>query len=529
MADNIRVLAVDDAVANLAIIKGCLRNGNFELTTESNALKALQTFKKHFFDVVLLDVLMPGISGFELRKLIRQVDLERPIIFLTGMGDDMSKTMLEQISWDPFTFYLDKKIDRDTLTRKIADVTQAHKMRQMDKLKILRIEEELRVAGHLQKLFLPPWCIADPNMVAGSVYIPALLASGDIYDIVKIAGDRYLFFIGDISGHGISAALYMSTIQKYLKDLLTGKPEISVNDILNELNHFVCRKVKNNVYLTAMVVIVDFNKNHLSLHNAGHLPLLCCSPTNRSVAKLESSAEGLPLGWFESTEYLAKNNLEYDFNDDCIFIAMTDGLLNIENDNQQPLQQQELYDLLATQASQTDAVLLPNKIIQTIRELAYRRQNDDITILAFQKRIACSDFIEQVIPAQLPFVDSIAALFSQMTDNLQQQAQIELCLHEFLNNVIIHGNRHQDNDSPIYVSMKNLGNTFQIRIIDSGEPWNFTQQCQSPAADEDNCVNTNLVTSGRGIYILQSIAKDIGYHSYDGINEAVFTLNETGQ
>jgi len=387
----------------------------------------------------------------------------------------------------------------------------------------------LRVAGHLQKLFLPPWCVADQSVVAGSVYIPALLASGDIYDIAKIAGDRYLFFIGDISGHGISAALYMSTIQKFLKDLLTGKPEITVNDILNELNHFVCRKVKNNVYLTAMVAIVDFNRNHLSLHNAGHLPLLCCSASSHSVTKLESTAEGLPLGWFESTQYQTKDNLEYDFADDSIFIAMTDGILNLENETQHPLQQQELYDLLAKLASQTDSVLLPNKILQTIRELAYRRQNDDITILAFQKRIVSSDFIEQVIPAQLPFVDSTAALFSQMTDNLQQQAQIELCLHEFLNNVIIHGNRHQNNDSPIYVSMKNLGNTFQIRVIDNGDPWNFTQQCQAPAANDDHCVNPNLVTSGRGIFILQSITKHISYHSYDGINEAVFTLNECGQ
>lgn len=528
MADNIRVLAVDDAVANLAIIKGCLRNGNFELTTESNALKALQTFKKHFFDVVLLDVLMPGISGFELRKLIRQVDLERPIIFLTGMGDEMSKTMLEQISWDPFTFYLDKKIDRDTLTRKIMEVTQAHKLRQMDKLKILRIEEELRIAGHLQKLFLPPWCIADDSVVAGSLYVPALLASGDIFDIVKISGNRYLFFIGDISGHGISAALYMSTLQKFLKDLLAEKPEITANDILNELNCFVCRKVRNNVYLTAMAVVVDFDKNHLSLHNAGHLPLLCCSPARREITKLESPSEGPPLGWFESTSYLAKDNLEYDFADDSVFVAMTDGVLHMEDESQQPLQQGQFHELLGKLTAETDAVLLPNRILNSIRQLAYQRQNDDITIVAFQKRIPQrSDFIEKVIPARLPYVDSTASMFSQMTDNMQQQAQIELCLHEFLNNVIIHGNRRNDNDSPIYVGMRNLGNTFEIRIVDCGTPWNFTRQIQGDQ-EKNASDDPNLVTSGRGIFILQSIAKSITYRSYDGINEAVFVLNETG-
>ena len=67
--NNIRVLAVDDAVANLMILKGVLKGNEFKVVTSTNALEALQLFKQEFFDVVLLDVIMPGIDGFELRKL----------------------------------------------------------------------------------------------------------------------------------------------------------------------------------------------------------------------------------------------------------------------------------------------------------------------------------------------------------------------------------------------------------------------------------------------------------------------------
>ena len=122
MSDKIKVLAVDDAPANLMILKGCLRGGNFELVTCTNAIDALQEFKKQYFDILLLDVIMPGIDGFELRKLIREVDKERPIIFLTAMIDDGNMTMLNQITWDSNTYYLNKVFDKKVLVQKITEV-----------------------------------------------------------------------------------------------------------------------------------------------------------------------------------------------------------------------------------------------------------------------------------------------------------------------------------------------------------------------------------------------------------------------
>ncbi|MEG2076319.1 MAG: response regulator, partial [Victivallaceae bacterium] len=213
MPDKIRVLAVDDAVANLAVIRGCLRGKDIELTTKTNALDALQVFKENFYDVLLLDVLMPGISGFELRKLIREIDKERPIIFFTSMIDDSNMTMLKQIAWDPYTFYLSKVTDKEILLKKIMEVTQANRMRRLDQMRSLKLEEELHLAGDLQKLMLPHWCVLTDEICAGSLYEPALLTSGDIFEFAKLSDGRMLFFIGDISGHGISAALYMSTIQ----------------------------------------------------------------------------------------------------------------------------------------------------------------------------------------------------------------------------------------------------------------------------------------------------------------------------
>ena len=204
MGDKIKVLAVDDAPANLMILKGCLKGDEFELVTSSNALDALQKFKDQYFDIVLLDVIMPGIDGFELRKLIREVDAERPIIFLTAMVDDGNMTMLNQISWDSNTYYLNKIINKKILIQKITEVVNVQRTRQMDRLYSRKLESELKLAGDLQRILLPKWAMLDQSMIFSALYAPAMQVSGDIFEIIRLDDGRYLVFIGDIAGHGLS-------------------------------------------------------------------------------------------------------------------------------------------------------------------------------------------------------------------------------------------------------------------------------------------------------------------------------------
>ncbi len=526
MPDKIRVLAVDDAVANLAVIRGCLRGKDIDLTTKTNALDALQAFKENFFDVLLLDVLMPGISGFELRKLIREIDKERPIIFFTSMIDDSNMTMLKSIAWDPYTFYLSKVTDKEILLKKIMEITQANRMRKLDQMRSLKLEEELHLASDLQKLMLPHWCVLSDEIYAGSLYEPALLTSGDIFEFAKLSDGRILFFIGDISGHGISAALYMSTIQTYLK-MLPGSLNLTVDKILSDLNKFVCQKIKNNVYLTAAVAIIDFVNNKMILHNAGHLPLTAYVP-ERGVEQLVCKSEAPPLGWFEDSKYNPEDNLEYEFTDDTIFVGMTDGVLDLEDNNKQSISAGDLEQLMLDIASGADAAILPYQLYDALKQIGYSKVNDDVTVVAFQKRIKRSNFIDAVIPQQMRYVDEIAKKFSGITGDMRFQIKIELCLHEFLNNIIIHGARGIGSDLPIYLSIERFDATYKIRILDCGEPWNLQlaeQQVKIPE-ETKNGDERNIPTSGRGLQILQQITKSISYNSYSGINETIFIINE---
>lgn len=520
--NSIRVLAVDDAVANLMILKGVLKGDEFKVTTSTNALEALQLFKQEFFDVVLLDVIMPGIDGFELRKLIREVDMERPIIFLTSMVEDGSMKMLNQIVWDCNTFYLNKVTDKNTLIRKIKEIVANHRIRNVERQQSNKLEGELKLAGELQRILLPEWCRIDKHIIVSSIYKPAMHVSGDIFEIIRINEYKYLLFIGDIAGHGVSAALYMATIQSWLKVSLE-KHSQSPHELLNKLNHFFCKELQSSTYMTALAAIIDFEKNHISLQSAGHPPMIIGSPSHQAMQSSDTSGGGLPIGWFKDTEYRADDNFEYDFPDDAIFICMTDGVFDIENEQQEVLAESDYMEIVKVLLVDSDCLVFPYRLCDMLEKMGYHIAPDDYTFVAITKNILNPNRKQYLIPARLSSIAEVAEDFASITADPKQGAEIDLLVHEYLNNVIIHGKTQADKKQKIiYISIEKNGDTLEIRGLEQGAPWNI-QEAAANSKDENETENS-YATSGRGAQILQSITDYISYNSFCGLNETRFVL-----
>ncbi len=517
--ETIKILAVDDVPANLMIIKSCLRRKDFELTTCFNALDALEEFKKNHFDVLLLDVIMPGIDGFELRKMIRELDKDRPIIFLTAMVDDGKMTMLNQIAWDPNTHYLNKVIDKEVLIQKINEVVEAYRLRQLDHQYSSKLETELKLAGNIQKILLPNWCTLTQDMIATALYQPAVQTSGDIFEIIHLEKSRYLLFVGDIAGHGISATLYMTAVLAFLKEKAR-EQDFSVDRLLNEINRFFCHELHCSTNMTAVAALIDFETRRLTVHNAGHPPLIICSPSQKKATRVSSSQSGAPLGQSENS-YLASDNYELDFEDDTIFLAYTDGLLDTVNNEGSPMDMDEVLELLPELTAASGTPILPFQIKSAMEQMGYNVSPDSFTIVAVQKRCFGPGFLEKLLPADLDNAASVVAEFSSLANSPPQAAQIESCIHEYLKNAGVRGG----NDSSklqaldvIYLSIEKQDGSFLIRGIDRGPAWDFTKTAATEATE-------NIpILPGYDMQTLQSITEHISYNHYCGWNEICFLL-----
>ena len=536
MSDVIKVLAVDDVEANLMIIRGCLKGDGFELVTCTNAVDALQKFKEQYFDILLLDVIMPGIDGFELRKLIRATDPDRPIIFLTSMVEDKNMTMLNQITWDANTYYLNKAVGKKTLIQKITEVVTTYRRKLMEHKYSDQMEEERVLAGDLQKVLLPNWCICNDDLLFSSIYVPYMHVSGDLYEIIPFGDSKYLFFIGDISGHGLSAALYMAAVQSWLKMTLRDN-DIKIHDLMSRLNKFFCEDLQSKNYMTALAAIIDFKNNHISLHSAGHPGLIFASPAKKTVTLSDTKKGSTPVGWMADAVFPESENFDCDFDDDTIFVALTDGVLDMTNEEGQTMPEEDLFSLIQFQLDHPNVVALPYRIRGIMGKMGFDKAPDDFTIVAFQKRSARKGVLERVIPAKLPEVDKIAQEFSAITDDLRQSTEIDLCVREYLNNVIVHGS-HDKKKAPdlIYIGIGEENGDLVLQGAERGGKWDITgtRETNDPqlftpeagTADKKPEEENLFATSGRGIQIIKAITQYVSYETNSGLNETKFVFNK---
>ncbi len=535
MKDVIKVLAVDDEKFNLLLLQACLKGERFSLRTCSNAIETLNVFKKEEFDIVLSDIMMDGIDGFEVRNLIREINHTVPIIFLTSMVDDLNSTLLKRIVDDQYSYYMNKSFSQDQLIRKIEQAVSVYRERQDANRYYHKLEEDLALAEDVQMIMLPNWCTMSARMLMSYIYIPSMKVSGDMIELMRIDENRTLLFIGDIAGHGIQAALYMSAVQSFLKVLLLGDnlDDLTPHVLLNRIEKFFHHDLASKTYMTCLVAIFDFSRNHLSFQSAGHPGLICCSPAEGTAHLVDSGDRGgLPVGLARNNVYRPDDTVEYDFQDDSVFIAYTDGILDLCNAQAESIDDALFLALLGQLSKDSAPSVIPFRIRNVLSQIGYNTVPDDISLVAMQKRIYRGEEMQRIIPADTGEASNCALAFSNFIQTQTRcdklATQTELLLSEFLNNVIVNGlesKKHTQTD--IYILVRVSEKNVHIRVMDRGKEWNHTaSHGSSDEILEEQ--NKKFATSGRGLAIIYNIASSITRSRYCGLNETLFVINRDG-
>ncbi|MEW6584060.1 MAG: GAF domain-containing SpoIIE family protein phosphatase [Nitrospirota bacterium] len=185
-----------------------------------------------------------------------------------------------------------------------------------------RLKQELEIASTLQKSFLPEKPVMRKgNVIVSAVNFPAKQVGGDLYDFVEPGKEKIGVFIGDISGKGVSAALYMAKIIsdfRYISHLVES-PEI----VMNRLNE-ILSKAPRGMFLTAQYAIVDVVTGEVRFCDAGHPPFLLIRD---GKAECVSPCSGPPLGII--SEALPVNTLSLRHGDRLLLL--TDGVFEAMN------------------------------------------------------------------------------------------------------------------------------------------------------------------------------------------------------
>jgi sigma-B regulation protein RsbU (phosphoserine phosphatase) len=187
-----------------------------------------------------------------------------------------------------------------------------------------KLRQELEIASVVQKSFLPESPIfKKDHLTLSAINLSATQVGGDLYDFIDLGPNRVGVFIGDVSGKGIYAALYMAKVISDFRNIAPqmGAPEIA----LNRLNAMLSQAPRG-MFLTGIFGIVDLSKGNLSLSVAGHPPFLWLT---QGEVRVMNVASGPPLGIlpaeYSSTEISLKKGDRILFLTDGVFEAKDKG------------------------------------------------------------------------------------------------------------------------------------------------------------------------------------------------------------
>ncbi len=267
------ILVVDDSATNLQVLVRTLNPGGHRILAARDGRAALDIARKASPDLILLDVMMPGMDGFEVCRVLKAQPETRDaaVIFLSARGEVADKVAgLELGAID----YITKPIQaEEVLARVGVHLSRLHLERALRQSRD-RLDRELASAARMPQLILPPSMPAHASVGFGTYYQTSRHAGGDYYDVLPLGPDRFGILVADVSGHGAPAAIVMAMIRAVVHTY----PGVADDPpaVLHYINRHFRFLWETPMYATALYGVLDAGRRTLRLSSAGHpLPLLC--------------------------------------------------------------------------------------------------------------------------------------------------------------------------------------------------------------------------------------------------------------
>jgi len=370
------VLVVDDAPANLQVVREILKD-DFKIRVATSGAKALELVKvKPQPDLILLDVTMPEMDGYEVCGILKATPNARdiPVIFLTGKTETDDETKGFEVG---AVDYIHKPFSPAVVKARVHTHLVLRESRDQLTRQLLNINNELEMAREIQVAILPHEIPKIRGLEIAARYNPMNSVAGDFYDFIVVDEKHLGILIADVTGHGLPAAL----IASMLKVALSAQSQHASDParVLAGLNQSLCGKFKHH-FVTAAYVFVDLEKHSISYAGAGHPPLLLWRKSSGNACEVLEN--GLLLGLLPEATYSA---VEVPVEAGDKAVLYTDGILEATSPSEQEFGVDLLKGFLESNhhlKADVFADLLIEELWAWSEHPKGCGQDDDITLLA---------------------------------------------------------------------------------------------------------------------------------------------------
>ena len=509
------VLAVDDTPENLDVVKGILGD-DYVIKAAVNGALALKIAESQSPDLILLDIMMPEMDGYEVCKRLKEnpATAEIPVIFLTAKDQDTDEAKGFDLG---AADYIQKPVNPLILKSRTKTHVQLkknldalHQAYELINTQRQRMQDELDVGREIQMSMLQRDYPLFPNRQEFSVHAelsPAREVSGDFYDLFFVNPDELCLIVADVSGKGVPSALFMAVSKTLFR--ARAMDDRSPASIMTRVNNELSLNNPSCMFVTVFLAILNIKTGELRFTNAGHNP-----PLLKNAAGEVSVINQLHGPIAGAVEELAYSEDRLMLGQGDLLLAFTDGVteaMNTENELYSDARLESWFGDSAKDSAQ-DWV---SSLIESVSKFADgAEQSDDITILALRYETEPvekqRDVFAITIQNDLKQIDTVVAGLEQFAEGKTIQPGVlqKLCIafDELLNNIISYG--YEDSAShEISVEVDYNDDELAVTIKDDGIPFN-------PFLGEDPDISLSVEDrdiGGLGIHLVKQMMDEVSY------------------
>jgi sigma-B regulation protein RsbU (phosphoserine phosphatase) len=310
-ADNAScaLLVVDDNEDNREILAARLGQlGYTNVEFADGGQEALARIESGDFDLVLLDVMMPGVGGIQVLETLRAKGrlASLPVIMVSAASEQESVVRCIELGAED---YLTKPVNATMLRARVGATLEKKRLRDEARARMVELGHELAAARELQLGMVPLDHERDDSPVAMHFLLePARELGGDLCDFLFGEADTLWVGLGDVSGKGVAAAIFMARTWSVLRSLAGRAPRAALEQtdpgrVLMAVNSELCKANEKSMFCSVFLARLHLRTGILEYANAGHLPpyLLRASGGVEAIF----SRPALPVGGMPDTAYAA--------------------------------------------------------------------------------------------------------------------------------------------------------------------------------------------------------------------------------
>ena len=388
------ILIIDDEEVNIQVLRNQLSLAGYKVLSALDGFKGLELIDSEKIDLVLLDLMMPRMSGYEVCETARKTldETTLPIIMLTAKNQvsDLVEGFKTRAN-----DYLTKPFHKDELLARVQTHIKFKRAVESQK-EAERLGIELRTAKALQEMLLPK---SDPeidDLEIASFYQSASETGGDWYFYQHYPElNKLVILIADVTGHGAPAAIITANINAFFRNPILSENDFSPDEFLHYLNDMIYDSVGGAYYMSFGFCVIDLSKGEYKFTylTGAHCP--CIAWRNGGFVKqlktrqiTQNPKMFQPKGSFvgHSSEKVKYKHLDLSLEHGDVLVLYTDGLVENMNPEKEEYSSRRLKDVVVALCEQgLSANELRDGIIKDAQDFyAGELHEDDITLIVLK-------------------------------------------------------------------------------------------------------------------------------------------------